>query len=1053
MVSSFVTTTASEPVVVIIDDQSILSVWLEQFFLESGLAVCRTELVAVEATLESIDKSGQEIYKIIFVSGFTPHGTWLRDIFLDPQVIESQNELLEKTLTLLEQRTEQLVCIIRQSSLDLSNFVSPTLVALQKLLKQEQQLFERVRQFQNAQVFVGVDTLDYASDLELPLLYPILGISQNIVLNPENSWRLQTVSAFYAVVANQLIKPHKPQLVFVSGVKKQAAFWLQKIAQLYQQYFGTLPSLVSTPIEFSPLLEQQEAVSVQTNESCLEVIDVKIRTIPTLLKDIQEINQALLALDRPAIHISTKDLVLNTQFTQSKPSSKGLRSYKNVLSSPTSEDEQLNHKPTKNNQETIGNNNNTLINQSKIDNKSGDSNVVIEEWHEQIRVTETINQPQQEVVEQQINTFQPEPGVVYLDKELQNIFSQSRSKQRKQRTTSRVKITKKLLFKSKRHKALFFSGLILVGVGTLVGLTVLLYSLTVYQSRNVVFQTLKNYTQTEKLTPITSTWVEFLHNQVIQYSRVVKEDMLETGSVLAEFAQTANALREEKIGGDKLLQQWLQGIQGVEEYSLEKIEQDLRKNLELQTTSWNTILGLTDRVDIADLSSQQQETLTAVKREAQSNLTSTEQILRFLSISPELLGVKEKQTYAVLVQNDLELRPTGGFIQNVILLTLHRGVLTDFQVYGTYEIDNRLVSTVKPPDEIKQVLGEQKWFLRDSNWNPDLPATAKQVNWFLEEALNRSVDGVVTIHYGVIRELLKTLGPLEVEQFNEEITDKNIYDKLEFHAEGKVADKTGKKTEYTTVVLTRLLEEIKKADKEKATQLFNVLYTELDSKEMGLVVFKQQSGQVIKELGWDASVVTPKCPSQFLENTCVVDALYQVDANVGINKVNAYIEKQVVDEVTLEKKSIAHQRTISYTNTAKLDLWPQGTYRSYLKFLLPADATLQSVLINSTPVSSDQLSIYTENGRKIVAFLLEVGKQKTAVVKINYQLSHSYDKPFSYFLFSQKQPGDRKTGSAVIKLGDGMRARVVAPQPEIQGQELRFTTPEHDHLTVGVTVE
>lgn len=1054
MGSSFVTTTASEPVVVIIDDQSILAVWLEQFFLESGLAVCRTELSAIEATLRNLDQSGQTLYKIVFLYGFTPHGAWFRDLLLQPQVIEQHQELVSHALSLLKERKEQTVFIIRESSLDLSRFSSPVIVKLQKLLQLEKTIFEQVRQYTNAQVFVGVDTLDYASELELPLLYSVLGIPQNVVFNPENFWHLQTVSAFYAVVANQLIKPHQAQIVIVSGIKKNSAFWLQKLVYLYQQYFGVLPTIVSTPSDNSPLFRHQEAVFVQTSESWQEVLDVKIRNIPTLLKDIQEINQALLALDQSPIHISIKDLVNDDRSTHFKEPHKEFKTDKTGLSSRSPNIAQANISRPKN--DSINNNetDKRSIYQSNNQYESESSEVVIEEWQERIAITQqkTLIEPLDENAD--ITEEEPrEKGVVYLDRELQNIFSHSRLKQRKNRNTQRVKTTKKLIFKSKRHRALFFSGLLLVGVGLCVGFTIAMYSLTVTQSRKIVFTTLQNYVQSKKIIPISNTWVDFLHNQVIQYKRVVKEDMLESGSVLADIAQTTNQLHGETKQSDIILANWLQGIQGVEEYDLEKNKTDFTKSLELQIESWNEFLGLTERVDVADLTTTQQETLNILKRETQVKLDDSNQIARFMVIIPELLGVKEKQTYAVIVQNDLEIRPTGGFIQNIILVTFHRGVLTDYQVYSTYEIDNRLVSVVMPPDEIKQVLGEQKWFLRDSNWNPDLPATAKQINWFLEESLNRSVDGVVTIHYGTIREILKSIGPLAIEQFNEEITDKNIYDKLEFHAEGKVADKAGKKVEYTSVLLTRLFEELKSLDKEKASGLFSVLYQGLAEKEIGLVLFKQQTGQVVKELGWDASVVMPKCPSQFLENTCVVDALYQVDANVGINKVNAYIEKNVTDEILINKKIITHQRSINYTNTAKLDLWPQGTYRSYLKFLLPADAALQSVSINSTPVTSDQLSIYTENGRKIVAFLLEVGKQKTAAVKISYQLNHSFDKPFSYFLFSQKQPGDRKTGTAVIKLEEGMRARVVAPQPKIQGQELHFVTPERDHLTLGVTIE
>lgn len=1056
MGSSFVAAISSEPVVVLIDDQSILAQWLEEFFLESGLAVCRVEAPALAITLADLDAKGREIYKFVFLHGFTPQSTSLRELTLQPELHNQNQQAVLDAATILSNRTEPVIAITHRSSLNLSELTSPIAVGLQQHLRLEQQIIDFFQATGRAQLFIGVDTLDYTDGIELPLLYSVLGLKNGVIFNPENNWFIQPINAFYTVIANQLLKPHQVQTVLVRGKSKLSSHWLQKMAYLYLQYFGERPSIVSTAIDSPDLSSGAEMVTCQTNDPIQEVLDVKTRALPSLLVEIAEINQLLKKSDRPEIQLSVRDLISRSSApTFVNNSSELLKDDKNVFLSSNRAIDELTHQTPKNHLIVDDNDKNKLTNQSKSTYLSRkDDEVVVEQWGGLNELNKLIDESnKKDIFNAEKIENEEEKGVIYLDKELQKIFSSTRLTQRKDRTVKKVKSTKKIIFKSKRHRALFYGGLSLVSLGVMVGILIGTYQLSIVQSRKLVLRELQNYLVTESFSDFAPSWVGFLDFQTAQYTHVVKEELLSAGQTMVEMTkkvQSLAAVRTSIVADQK---KWLAGLQGGAEYDIEKTAENLVKLTGETHTHLEDLLGLTDHIDIADLNEKQQETLSKTKTTLSQDIDAAAATARFLQIAPDLLGHKVKKTYAVLIQNDLELRPTGGFVQNVVLLTFNRGVLVDSQVYSTYEIDNKLASNVKPPDEIKQVLGEQRWFLRDSNWNPDLSATAKQVNWFIEESLGRSVDGVIALNYSTISNLLKVTGPLTLSEFNEEVTDKNIYDKLEFHAEGKVQNTAGKKVEYTTVLLTQLIAQLKKLDAEKVTTLMDLLYQDLQHHELAWVPFQKDDAQVFKELGWDGSTVIPKCPSQFLENTCVLDALYQVDANVGINKVNGYLEKKIKDQIQIGQKVITHQRSITYTNNAKLDLWPQGTYRAYIKFFMPAEAALQSIQLNSIAISSDKLSIYSEEGRKVVGFLIEVPKQKTLTVTLNYQLNHSFDKPFSYFFFGQKQPGDRAEKDVVVKLDNSLKARVVAPKVAIKDSEITFLISKFDHSAVGITVE
>ncbi|MFM7172094.1 MAG: DUF4012 domain-containing protein, partial [Caldilinea sp.] len=53
---------------------------------------------------------------------------------------------------------------------------------------------------------------------------------------------------------------------------------------------------------------------------------------------------------------------------------------------------------------------------------------------------------------------------------------------------------------------------------------------------------------------------------------------------------------------------------------------------------------------------------------------------------PRLLGMEQPQSYLVLVQNNHELRGTGGFISAVGRLTLDRGKVTDLDFVDSYAL-------------------------------------------------------------------------------------------------------------------------------------------------------------------------------------------------------------------------------------------------------------------------------------------------------------------------------------------------------------------------------
>src|SRR4030042_2944337 len=62
-----------------------------------------------------------------------------------------------------------------------------------------------------------------------------------------------------------------------------------------------------------------------------------------------------------------------------------------------------------------------------------------------------------------------------------------------------------------------------------------------------------------------------------------------------------------------------------------------------------------------------------------------------------ILGGTEERNYALLFQNQNLIRPSGGVITSVVLLSFKKGNLIEISLYSPNDIDKRLIGNIEPP--------------------------------------------------------------------------------------------------------------------------------------------------------------------------------------------------------------------------------------------------------------------------------------------------------------------------------------------------------------------
>lgn len=368
---------------------------------------------------------------------------------------------------------------------------------------------------------------------------------------------------------------------------------------------------------------------------------------------------------------------------------------------------------------------------------------------------------------------------------------------------------------------------------------------------------------------------------------------------------------------------------------------------------------------------------------------------------PNLLGYERPRTYMVLLQNNMELRPTGGFIGSFALLTFSKGELIDNSVYDVYSADGQLRGYIVPPKPIEEHLGEASWSLRDSNWDPDFVVSAERARWFLDKSLDREVDGVIAVNLEVAREFLAVLGPIEIPDFGGMIDSKNMYQKVQFEVENDFFPGSRKKAQYLSSLMSGILGRMKSASFEEIVKLLLVTIDLFDSRDIQVSVRAPAQRMVFAEQAWDGGIPEG--------NTIGV-----VEANLGVNKANYYVERKAKLHIDASGDSVVYEVLLSLTNKAQgLERIPEQRYKAYVRALAPGNAQFVEAYVESElpRAGREYVDVDIEDiaARQEFGVLVEVlpGETKSIVYRWRVpSLSFDADGLFNVYWWKQSGVGD-----------------------------------------------
>lgn len=366
----------------------------------------------------------------------------------------------------------------------------------------------------------------------------------------------------------------------------------------------------------------------------------------------------------------------------------------------------------------------------------------------------------------------------------------------------------------------------------------------------------------------------------------------------------------------------------------------------------------------------------------------------FWKLIPGLIGLGQEKTYLLLFQNNLELRPSGGFIGSFGIAKVKNGQITNLAIHDTTIFDGFGQIQTEPPLPMKNYLNITNWQMRDSNWSADFPTSAQKAEYFYHlQGGQEQFDGIVGINAGVLPELLKLTGPIYLEEFNKTFSSQDALYQLEYEVEKGYFQRgieTGERKMIFKELIKAMADKLTSKNPLDWAELKDLAVSQLNKKNI-LLYFKDKNIQEeISKLGWAGQV------NQSFQG----DYLMLVEANLGAKKSNYFVERAVNYSVDLSGQKPQAKLVIKYEHQGQIKDWFSDDYRTYLRIYLPKGCQL----IGANGLK-DQTIVEEDLNKTVFGNWLEVKTGQTQTVEYEYFLPETVKGTGEYRILVQKQPG------------------------------------------------
>ncbi|MBU0570406.1 DUF4012 domain-containing protein, partial [Patescibacteria group bacterium] len=507
------------------------------------------------------------------------------------------------------------------------------------------------------------------------------------------------------------------------------------------------------------------------------------------------------------------------------------------------------------------------------------------------------------------------------------------------------------------------------------------------------------------------SWIKIVpwFGDQLQATQTILQSGSSTAHALAELLEVAEQAVRLAVDTDQLLH----SVSVAEQISWSELDPTIRKtivqnfasaapDLELAKVEIDLVLSDLQSLDQNALAWPLQNVLNPFEEQLTIIKNTLDALVPVAYLLPAVSGLDIEQSILVLLLNNAEIRPGGGFIGSYGILTFNDAQLTNLETHDVMNVDRPAESfhLTPAPEPLQKYIPISTWFFRDSNWSPDFStSTVDGLNLFYLETATapQSVavtqpylyfDAVIAITPDFVSDLLSVVGSITHD--GQTFSAENILTTLEYAVEyGFVDDGTPFEQrkeiigELATIVKDRLFD----LPADQWAVVFAAVGQALENKHLVMYSLDQDIQQMLVNQNWAGQV----SPGE-------IDTLMVVDANMSSLKTDPAVEHTIDYEIYRDLNGrLVGQVSITYDHQGQFD-WKTSRYRTYTRIYVPlgselisSSGSLLNDKIHNPDLTPGQVVQSEELGLTVFGAFISTEPGTTNVLSFEYYLPDSVD--------------------------------------------------------------